>query len=375
MRLIDPLDDIDLDRLSPLDDEHRPEIARLIQSSRDFVSGFVPPDFLWDGILQRRFCYSLTGQTGGGKTAIALLLAASTALGRPVAGKPLEQGRVLYFAGENPDDVRMRWIAMAEHMGFDLGAIDVHFIPGVFSIDEVEERVRAETLALGGVALIVIDTSAAYFLGDAENDNVQAGVHARRFRRLTRLPGGPTVLVLCHPVKNAASDNLLPRGGGAFLNEVDGNLSVSRNATTSIVHWQGKFRGSDFEPMPFDLTSVTAERLKDSKGRPIPTVLARALSDSEQRAKASQARSDEDAVLIALLESESGLPYAAIAERLHWLTPKGQPQKSKAFRVVETLRGEKLVTKERGTPVLTPKGETAAKKAAYNRDTAGASYG
>ena len=29
--------------------------ARLIKSSRDFVSGFVPPDYLVDGLLQRRF--------------------------------------------------------------------------------------------------------------------------------------------------------------------------------------------------------------------------------------------------------------------------------------------------------------------------------
>jgi hypothetical protein len=56
----------------------------IIVSSADFVSGFVPPDYLIDGLVQRRFCYSLTAPTGSGKTAIALLLSASTALGRPI---------------------------------------------------------------------------------------------------------------------------------------------------------------------------------------------------------------------------------------------------------------------------------------------------
>jgi hypothetical protein len=37
-----------------------------------FLKGFIPPDYLIDGILQRRFIYSLTAPTGGGKTAIAL---------------------------------------------------------------------------------------------------------------------------------------------------------------------------------------------------------------------------------------------------------------------------------------------------------------
>jgi hypothetical protein len=35
----------------------RPSPPRLIQSSADFIRGFVPPDYLIDGVLQRRFCY------------------------------------------------------------------------------------------------------------------------------------------------------------------------------------------------------------------------------------------------------------------------------------------------------------------------------
>src|SRR6187551_3029128 len=77
------------------------EGPRLILSSGEFVQGFVPPDYLIDGLLQRRFCYSNTGQTGGGKTALALLIAAHVALGRPLGRRQVEQGRVLFFAGEN----------------------------------------------------------------------------------------------------------------------------------------------------------------------------------------------------------------------------------------------------------------------------------
>ena len=275
----------------------------LLQTSSRFVSGFVPPDYLWDGVLQRRFCYSFTAQTGAGKTAVALLLAASAALGLVLGGRQVERGRVLYFAGENPDDVRMRWIAMAEHMSFDIDTIDVHFIPGVFSIDALGAKVRAEVDRLGGGALVIVDTSAAYFPGDAENDNVQLGAHARRMRKLTTLPGGPTVLVNCHPVKNAAADNMLPRGGGAFLAEVDGNLTGVRNETLTTVHWQGKFRGPDFERIPFEMCPVTAARLKDSKGRNVPTVIAKALSDAEQQERAAAIQSNEDAVLVFLLRS------------------------------------------------------------------------
>jgi hypothetical protein len=54
-------------------DEGPPPIR--FQSQADFLKGFVPPDYIVDGVLQRRFIYSMTGRTGGGKTAIALALA------------------------------------------------------------------------------------------------------------------------------------------------------------------------------------------------------------------------------------------------------------------------------------------------------------
>src|SRR5262245_11296866 len=38
----------------------------LLLSSRQFTDRFIPPDYLIDGLLQRRFLYSLTGATGAG---------------------------------------------------------------------------------------------------------------------------------------------------------------------------------------------------------------------------------------------------------------------------------------------------------------------
>jgi hypothetical protein len=75
-------------------------------------------------------------------------------------GREVAQGRVIYFAGENPDDVRMRWIAMAEHFDFDPSAIDVHFVPSVFDIPKLKAQIHDEVEKLGGVSLVIVDTSA-----------------------------------------------------------------------------------------------------------------------------------------------------------------------------------------------------------------------
>lgn len=276
--------------------------TRLVQSSSEFIEGFVPPDYLIDGLLQRRYLYSITAQTGSGKTAICLLLSAHVAQGLPLGNNETAKGRVLYFAGENPDDIRMRWTAMVQQLGIDLTKTEVYFVPGAQKLSQIERRI-AQEMEERDLSLVIIDTSAAYYEGDDENNNVQAGTHARRLRELVKLPGGPTVLVCCHPTKNAGDDNLLPRGGGAFIAEVDGNLTCKKSGNTVELHWQGKLRGPDFSPLLFQLETVTHEHLKDSRGRLIPTVVARPLSEESRQAMAASSRRDEDQLLKAIAEN------------------------------------------------------------------------
>jgi len=352
------------------------EQPRLVKSSAEFVQGFVPPDYAIDGLVQRRFLYSLTAPTGHGKTAVALLFAASKALGRSIGNREVDPGRVLYLVGENPDDVKMRWIAFAEKMKFDTETMDVHFVEGVLKLSNTGQRIKTEIERLGGnVDLVIVDTSAAYFEGTEENGNVEAGTHARQMRQiLGSLPGGPCVIVLCHPVKSPTQDNLLPRGGGAFIAEVDGNLTCWKTDSLVSLHWQGKFRGPDFAPITFQVETVTSEKIRDSKGRLIPTVIAKTLSDNERRAAEASSRSDEDAVLSILADNDH-LSLVAIANTLGWTTHNGEPNKSKVQRLAERLKKAKLVESDRSGLSLSLKGKEEAKRVKTNAALAGATYG
>jgi len=169
------------------------------------------------------------------------------------------------------------------------------------------------------------------------------------------------VLVACHPPKNAADDNMQPRGGGAFLAEIDGNLTAKRDDSVVEVHWQGKFRGPDFAPLSFQLRTVTHERLKDHKGRLLPTVVACPLSDAAQHEIATTARSREDA-LLKILAAKPTASQAEIANLLGWKMRDGQPYKVRVKRTLDALKKAKLVKSDRDGFVLTPKGEDALKK-------------
>jgi hypothetical protein len=347
--------------------------VRLIQSSAEFIGSLVPPDYLIDGILQRRFLYSLTAQTGSGKTAISILIAAHVSQGRPLGNKEIARGRVLYFAGENPDDIRMRWLAQTQQLGLEPCDFDVGFVPGTFKLSEIAGRINQE-VDDSELSMVVIDTSAAYFEGDEENNNIQQVAHARRMRELVKLPGGPAILVNCHPTKNAGDDNLIPRGGGAFLAEVDGNLTARKSGSIVELHWQGKYRGPDFAPIPFQLVSATTDRLRDSKGRLIPTVVAKPLSETERGEAEASSRSDEDDLLIAIANNE-GASMCGLATALQWLTKDHKPYKARVQRSIERLKKGKYVAVERSGISLTPKGEKEAKRVKYNADAAGSKYG
>jgi len=323
-----------------------------IKSSGEFVRDFVPPDYLIDTVLQRRFCYAITAKTGVGKTAVAMRIAAHVATGRALCGLRVKKGQVLYLAGENPTDVQMRWLGLTREMGIEPNSVDVHFLPGVLQLSqvaqEVEQEIQRKQLQ---PVLVVVDTVMAYFEGDQANDNVQMGDHARMLRSLTLLPGGPCVLVLAHPTKSAAEDNLVPYGGGAFLNEIDGNIALQKRESLISASVQGKFRGPEFSPLCFELKVVSDHPvLKDSRGISLPTIIAQPL-DAAARAALDVASDGDEDKMLRLIDDHPKAPMRALAGMLNW------KNHSKVDRVIKNLITQKLIKREGRALILTQAGE------------------
>jgi AAA domain len=349
------------------------ESTFVIYSKADFVKGFHAPSYLIEGMLQRRFIYSITGATGHAKTAIALLICELVSSPEPNAmllGHRVRKGRVVYFVGENPDDVRMRVIGADSRRPGDPLQDWISFIPGVFDIDKMFEKLEAEIERLPGpIDLVVVDTSAAYFLGNEELSNTQMGAHARVLRRLTTLPGGPCVLVLCHPIKHAVEPSqLVPRGGGAFLAEIDGNLTAWK-ATDMIVLHHTKMRGPGFEPLSFELETIRTDKLADADGRLLPTVRVVPITESEEEKQAYKQRTEEDRLLTEMLKL-SGQSVADLARACGFLLGSGEPHKSKVQRMLAALAKKPkpaFTDSNRDKWELTEKGKAAARAIAMRQ--------
>ena len=329
----------------------------LLLSAEQFVAGFTPPAYLVDGVLQRGYLYSLTARTGHGKTAVGMYIAQSIARGVPMHGREVKAGTVLLLAGENPDDIRARFLVLADAYGFKAEDLKMRFVAGVIDIAARMPEIRAEAEKINDLVLVIVDTGAAYFPGDESNSNSQQGAYARLLRQLTFLPGKPAVLVNCHPVKNASRDNLLPMGGSAFLNEVDGNLTLWATAERqTTLHWQGKFRGPEFEPMTFELEVADSARVIDAEGRLMPSVVAKPVSELKLQMEEGKQESEEN-MLMRAIAADRNSSIANLAIKCGFIGSTGQPQKSKVHAMCGRLVEEKLLERRGNKYRITPKGK------------------
>jgi hypothetical protein len=347
-----------------------PKDKPLVLSNSEFIAEYKPPSYIISGLLQRRFVYSLTGPTGSGKTCVTLRIAAHVITGTELNGRKVKKGKVLYFAGENPDDVRVRWIKLCEDMKIDPKNPSMFWLPGVPPLKnkDILKRIYEATLANGPFSLVIIDTSAAYFQGDDENSNTQLGEHARLMRRFTGLPGNPVVLVTCHPTKHPDLTNLLPRGGGAFLAEMDGNLACIRDNFMLELTTHGKWRGPDFSPLAYKLHPCKLDKLVDEDGDPIWSVITVPIGDAEQTSMedAMEKRREE---LMKAMFMRPGLSLAEYASELNWIYADGKPNKSLMQRMLNKLVMDKVVEKRGGHYALTKKAAGTMRETTNSKGT------
>jgi hypothetical protein len=259
----------------------------------------------------------------------------------------------------------MRFPPLLARFGVKPDELDLLVIDKIKNIDKDLPAIERDIVNFGNLDLIIVDTSPRLFLGDNFNDDKQMLDHAVRLRKLTQLPGKPCVVALGHPVKYPkAPDDLLPKGGGAYLNELDGNLTLwKHDVYLTDLHWTGKYRGPDFQPITFRLDVAYSTANVDKKGNALPTVTATHLTDADAAIMEASTASEE----ITLLGAVAGKPGATLtdlARACGWFVNgnRENPNKMKVQRLLKSAVEAKLIRKAGRNFELTQAGKDAISK-------------
>jgi hypothetical protein len=332
-----------------------PPAVRGIESASEFLRKFEPPAYVLEPIALKKQVVSITAQPGGGKTTVsnALVLATTGLANIPGFWLP-KPGRVLYLQGENEVAYSCQLLAACARYGVRPGDLDgklwvlARRAPLKLLCEEIADRATE----VGGFDLIVVDTKIAYSASAEENQNNEAADDAVALRALTNVLGSPAVIVLCHPAKNAVGEQMVPRGGGAFLGEIDGNLGLTQtDGGVKMAIIGGKFRAPEFEPITWAIEPQDIG-IKDQRGRPMQSVVAVRIDDGVAARAAEAARSYED-VLLGAMKLNPGASISDLALACSWPSTA----KSRVHRTMKRLLSDKLVRMHRGTYRLTPAGE------------------
>lgn len=158
--------------------------ASIVTPWADLASTADDVDWVINGIVPVGAQVHLVGQTGVGKSLLALHLALAVCEGSTVLGRTATQGRVLWLDFENG---RSRFRHRLEAYGFPLASTYLHdrFAYAEFPpLPSLETPAAAEQLRFEidehGPSLIVVDSIAKAFDGD-ENDSAQYRRFGRNF--------------------------------------------------------------------------------------------------------------------------------------------------------------------------------------------------
>jgi KaiC/GvpD/RAD55 family RecA-like ATPase len=236
-----------------------------------------------DGLVPRTGLVVLYGESGCGKTFVAVDLACHVAAGLPWRGMEVEQGVAIYIAAEAPESLKRRVWAWKQHHGIEhlpllVVQSTVDLLKG--DTDALVELIKQVTRERGRVALVVIDTLARSMTGN-ENSPEDMGSYVAACARI-REAGDTLTMVVHHCGKDLARG---ARGHSSLRAATDVELEVSKgeDGSGSVVVTKAR---DELDKGRFGFRLEPVELGTNAKGRTVTTCVA---VEAEATAKTTNA--------------------------------------------------------------------------------------
>lgn len=220
----------------------------------DRFAGGLPPTWIVKGLLPKAELVVLFGESGSGKSFMALDLAGAIAQGLAWRGRKVKQGRVVYIAAEGAGGFRNRLNAYAKAHDLDLATLDLGVIkaaPNLMVKDDAMDVCKA-IIAGGPVSVVIIDTFAQVMPGANENAGEDVGKALQHCKGIHKATGA--VVVLVHHAGKDSSKGA--RGWSGLRAAADAELEVVKSATGRLLRSTKQKDGEDGLEWGFELGVV-----------------------------------------------------------------------------------------------------------------------
>jgi hypothetical protein len=221
----------------------------------DEISKRDPPDWLVDRLVPKADIAMMYGQSGAGKSFMALDLAFAVAGGFTWFNRKTKAGPVAWLAAEAAGSMRNRVRAYAQARGVELASTDLWVIEQNFSLMENDDAVALSgVLATIKPQMIVVDTLAAASGGANENSGEDMNLVLANCRKMHEATGA-LILLIHHSGKDKARG---ARGWSGLRAAVDAEYEVTHTENATIrVLTATKLRDEDAGiQLPFKLLTV-----------------------------------------------------------------------------------------------------------------------
>lgn len=269
-----------------------------VQPAGQFAAGKAP-GWIVKGVVPAADLIVLFGESGSGKSFLALDLAAATALGIPWRGRRVRKGRVIYIAAEGGAGFRNRLKAYASAHGIDLADLQIgviHAAPNMLLKDDALDVCKA-IIAAGGADLVIVDTFAQVIPGANENAAEDVGKALGHCRGI-RIATGAPVLLVHHSGKDQSRG---ARGWSGLKAAADAEIEVQRFPTGRVVRVSKQKDGEDGMAWGFELDVVPVDMDEDGDVVTSCVVREAELPAIQQVAAAGKGLSKQQRVLVEVI--------------------------------------------------------------------------
>ena len=247
-----------------------PERPRLLKSLSGLLKQPKPLQWAIKGLIEHNTIATIFGPSGGGKSFVAISLAAAIATGREWYGRKVKQGPVLYLNGEGEAGILRRFKAWSVDTGEPLedAPISITERPVLFGNRELLSQLSAEIDEMPQPpALVVVDTLARATAGMEENSAKDMGMFVEALDALRRRYGC-TVLVIHHTGKSTID---AARGSSALKAAWDVEIGLAPTDSDGgrfLLNCTKMKDAERFKPMTFGFRSVALPVWTDEQGNP-----------------------------------------------------------------------------------------------------------